>query len=79
MEAALLIFFPDRRNALCSRATVRTPSTFCNCTGSGIYPRTSYNDIWTNGAWGSSNNDVSQRVGGRGWEEADALISVGGA
>ena len=28
---------------------------------------------------GSSNNDVSQRVGGRGWEEADALISVGGA
>ena len=35
--------------------------------------------IESEGSKGSSNNDVSQRVGGRGWEEADALISVGGA
>ena len=35
--------------------------------------------LWPKLHKGSSNNDVSQRVGGRGWEEADALISVGGA
>ena len=43
-------------------------------------PRT-FRESWghADAAKGSSNNDVSQRIGGRGWEEADALISVGGA